>query len=199
MAEQNRMGETNPSAPAQHQVSRTEAVHQGGGSKERGGGGPVEVLQQGKTITLIFEQILGKVHQVEKNISLRSLPSGLKDGEGKIRISARDHSWNGGNPVTLEKDVIIDTQPPQVAVLGALHYVNQGGAGVVTYQTSEDTPVSGVQVGEGFYPGFALGKNRYLAYYAVPINASSGITAVVSAEDRAGNQTKNSYRLILKV
>jgi len=112
----------------------------------------VEVVQQGKTVTLLVEHFPRETRRVEKTLLLKPLPQGLKEGEAQLRISARDHSWNR-NSVVMGKDVIIDTIAPQVTILGALHYINKGGTGVVTYTTTEDTPVSGVQIGDLFSRG----------------------------------------------
>lgn len=158
----------------------------------------LEVVQQGKSVTLINEKFPKGTHRVEKTISLKPLPKGLKDGEAQIRISARDHSWNRGNPVVLERGVIIDTHPPQLTVLGALHYINQGGAGLITYQTSEETPVSGVKVGDLFFPGYPAGKNLYIAYFAVPYDAGLQVPISAAAEDLAGNRTSASFRPVIK-
>ncbi len=158
----------------------------------------VEVIQQGKAIPLLSEKFPKETHRVEKVFTLRPLPQSLKDGEASIKISAKDHSWNWGNPVSLEKNVIIDTTPPQLSVLGAQHYVNQGGTGLVTYQTSKEVPVNGVQVGDVFFPGFAEGKDRYLAYFAIPPDASPDISTSAMVEDHSGNQAKAGFRVILK-
>jgi murein DD-endopeptidase MepM/ murein hydrolase activator NlpD len=158
----------------------------------------VDVAQQGKTTTLLSEQFPKDTHRVEKTLAMRPLPAGLKNGEAQIRISALDHSWNGGNPVFLERSVIIDTVPPQLTVLGTLHYVNQGGAGLVAYQASEETPVNGIRVGDLFFPGYPTSKNHYLAYFAVLYNAPTEMPVSVVGEDRAGNQTKVAFRPVIK-
>ena len=158
----------------------------------------VDAVQQGKTTTILAERFPKETHRVEKAIVMRPLPQGLKEGEAQIRISALDHSWNGGNPVVLEKNVIIDTIPPQMAVLGTLHYVNQGGTGLVTYQTSEETPVNGVQAGDLFFPGYSAGKDRYLAYFAVLYNVPPGVPVSVVGEDQAGNRAKIGFRPVIK-
>jgi murein DD-endopeptidase MepM/ murein hydrolase activator NlpD len=129
---------------------------------------------------------------------MRPLPKGLKDGEATIKISAWDYSWNHGNPVVLEKNILIDTLPPQIAVLGAQHYVNQGGAGLITYTSSEEIPVNGAQVGDLFFPGYAVGKDRYLAYYALPPGAPQDIPFNAVGEDPAGNRSKIAFRPIIK-
>ena len=158
----------------------------------------VEVVQQGKTIPLLKEQFPKGTPRVEKTLVMRPLPKGLKDGEAQIKVFAQDHSWNRGNPVFLERNVIIDTHPPQLSVLGTLHYINQGGAGLVTYQTSEEVPMNGVQVGDLFFPGYPAGKDRYLAYFALPYDASRDISFTAVAEDQAGNRTKIPFRPIIK-
>ncbi len=158
----------------------------------------LEVVQDGKTTALVQEQYAPGTAQVEKVISLRPLPQGLKEGEAQVRLSARDHSWNRGNPVTLERIYIIDTQPPKISVSGGQHYANQGGAGFVAYQSSEEVPRSGVQIGETFFPGFPAGKDRYTAYFAVSQDAPAKTPASVAAEDMAGNRTQVSIPLVIK-
>ncbi len=158
----------------------------------------VDVNQGGKTATLLTESFPAKTHRVEKTIAMRPLPGGLKDGGVVVTVTAKDFSWIGGNPVTLTRNMTIDTIPPQLTVLGALHYVNRGGAGVITYQVSEESPVNGVQMGEVFYPGYHLEKDHYVAYYPIPYAPDAQVSPVVVAEDRAGNRTKNAFRAILK-
>jgi murein DD-endopeptidase MepM/ murein hydrolase activator NlpD len=158
----------------------------------------VEVVQREKVTTLLAERFPKEMHRVEKTLVLRPLPQGVKDGEAQIRIFARDHSWINGNPVALERAVIIDTVPPRLTVLGALHYVNQGGTGLVTYQTSKETRVNGVQVSDLFFPGYPAGKDRYLAYFAMLYDAPLAVPVSVMAEDQAENRTKSSFRPVIK-
>jgi len=156
----------------------------------------VEAIQKGKTISLFSEQFPKGTPSVEKNLALRPLPQGLKDGEAQIKISARDHSWHGGNPVTLERTVVIDTRPPQINVLGSLHYINQGGTGFVTYQISEETPVNGVQVGDQLFPGYSPGNNQYMAYFTLGYGIQKEASVLAVAEDHAGNKAKAGFRLV---
>lgn len=158
----------------------------------------VEAAQKGKNIVLLQEKVPKGTYQIEKTIALRPLPSGLKDGDTEIKISARDHSWNWGNPIAVSKKVIIDTQPPRLNVWGGLHYVNQGGTGFITYQISEEAPVSGVQVGEKIFPGFILEKNQYIAYFTLGHEMPRDSSVWAMAEDRAGNRGKAGIRLIIK-
>jgi len=158
----------------------------------------VDVVQQGKTLNLLYEKFPKETRLVEKTIALRPLPKGLRDGEAQIKISAKDHSWNWGNPVTVEKAVVIDTTPPQLSVLGTLHYGHQGGTGVITYQVSEEVPLTGVQAGATLFPGYAVGQGRYLAYFAIPQDASPKTSFSALAEDQAENRTQTGFRVVIK-
>ncbi|MGB9697947.1 MAG: M23 family metallopeptidase [Thermodesulfobacteriota bacterium] len=158
----------------------------------------VEALQKGNTVILWQEKIPKGTNKLEKTISLRPLPAGLKDGETELKVFARDHSWNWGNPVTVTKKFVVDTHPPQINVLGGIHYINQGGTGCITYQTSEETPISGVQVGEKLFPGYLREKNHYLVFFTLGYEQVKELAIYAVAEDQAGNKGKVSLRLIPK-
>ena len=158
----------------------------------------VELIQGGKSVSLLSEKFPQKTRLVEKTFALRPLPKGLQDGEAQLKISAKDHSWNWGNPVSLEKTVVIDTTPPQLSVLGTLHYGHPGGTGVITYLVSEEAPLSGVQVGQTLFRGYAVGPGRYVAYFAIPLDASANTSFSALAEDPAGNRAQAGFRVILK-
>jgi len=158
----------------------------------------LEVVQKGKTTTLLTERFPRGMQRVEKTIPIRPLPQGLKEGEAQIRVSAQDHSWNRGNPVVLERSVVIDTLHPQLTVWGALHYVNRGGTGLVTYQTSEETPVNGVKFGDLFFSGYSAGMNSYLAFFAIPYDAPRETPVSIVGEDKAGNRTQRAFRPVIK-
>lgn len=158
----------------------------------------LEVVQEGRAISILSEKFGKGTPAVEKTVSMMPLPKGLKDGEAQIRITAWDHSWNRGNQVSLEKAVIIDTKPPQVNVLGTQHYVNLGGAGLITYRASKELAKSGVQAGNLFFPGFSIEKHRFLAYFAFPHDLQRDVSFAVTGEDHPGNRVKIGFRPIVK-
>lgn len=158
----------------------------------------VEALQKGNTVLLVQEKLPKGIKKVEKTIPLQPRPKGLSDGDTEIKVFARDYSWNWGNPVTVTKKFIVDTQPPQINVFGGIHYINQGGTGFITYQTSEETPLSGVQVGERLFPGYLWEKNQYLVYFTLGYERAKDLPIWAVAEDHAGNRGKVSFRLLPK-
>jgi murein DD-endopeptidase MepM/ murein hydrolase activator NlpD len=140
----------------------------------------------------------GPVEVKEKQtIDLKKL--GLKEGAAEVVLEVRDYSLWGlfqGNLTRIAKDVTIDTKPPKITLLHATRYLKQGGAGIVIYQTSEDTQRHGVQINGIFYPGFPLADGRertHIAYLALPYEAASIVEPKIMAEDQAGNKTTASF------
>ncbi len=121
---------------------------------------------------------------------------GIKDGKAILRMATRDYSWRHwgkGNVIYQEQEVTIDTKPPAIELLSRTHYLAQGGSGLAIYKLSEDCPVSGVTVGETFYPGYAGGsgdKAIHMAFFAVDYRQGPDTPIYVNATDAAGNQSR---------
>lgn len=148
----------------------------------------VDVFQDQKEFSLFQEKYPGKTYAVEKQLSMRPLPSGLEEGEVVLRITARDHSWNGGNRTVLERKMSIDTRPPRPAILGGPHYINQGGSGLIMVASNEETPLVELEVEGAFFKGFPVTESRYAVFYALPHRAPTDTTMRLAVEDAAGNR-----------
>lgn len=137
----------------------------------------------------------GKEKTVEVKATISPQALGLSDGKGIIRVVAWDYSlrkWGKGNQVYLEKEIQIDTQAPTINLISHAHNLNQGGSGLAIYRLSEECPVSGVTVGDYFYPGYAghfKDPAVHMAFFALDYTQGKGTPIAVSAEDRAGNHT----------
>ena len=166
---------------------------------------------QGKEVELLDQPmdagglILGGGRQeinFERTIEPKKL--GLTEGEVIFRVVARDLSWRGwfhGNKATIEKKMTIDFKPPVVTALTRAHNVNQGGSGLVIYELSEDCPVSGVQVGDHFFPGYPglVDKDTVLAaFFTLAYNQDTGTRIFIKAVDLAGNTTRAGFAKYLK-
>lgn len=129
---------------------------------------------------------------------------GVSDGKAMLRIVVRDHSWRGffkGNKRYVEKEVTIDTRPPEVTILSKFHYLNQGGTGLVVYQVSEAVSKTGVYVGDVFFPGYAGNfddKRNKLAFFALNYKQGPGTKIVVYASDAAQNSVRRGFRYNIK-
>jgi murein DD-endopeptidase MepM/ murein hydrolase activator NlpD len=104
---------------------------------------------------------------------------------------ARDASLFRGNEAVVQKQMTIDLTPPTVELIADDRYINFGGVGAIVYQASPDTAVSGVKIGQHFFPGFkgAIQGNpdRYFALFAHPYDAPADVRAKLVVTDKAGN------------
>ncbi len=134
---------------------------------------------------------------VSVNVDVKKLE--ITDGKAIFRVMARDHSWRNwfhGNKTAIEKEIMIDTKPPEIVVLNLANYRNQGGAGLVIYRLSESCPVSGVMVGEMFYPGqtgYFSDSGIYLAFIALSHHQGPETELFIKAIDPAGNATRSGF------
>jgi murein DD-endopeptidase MepM/ murein hydrolase activator NlpD len=138
-----------------------------------------------------------KDHAVTLNIQPKDLE--LSDGPARLQITATDFAWRRwlrGNRTYLEKELVIDTQPPRVTVLTQAHNLNPGGSGLVVYKLSEACSRSGVQVGDQFFPGHG-GVTQdpmvRLCFFALSHEQQRGTVLKLIAEDDAGNQAQMGF------
>ncbi len=166
----------------------------------------VGLLQEGKEVVLHEQDFPaaglwggGKIHKSAVTIKIEPAKLGFSDGGAILRVAVRDFSWRNwwqGNRTYLEEKLVIDTRPPEIAVVSQAHYINQGGAGLVVFQLSEDCPRKGVVVGENFFPAHPLpasGKHLNLAFFALGYPQGPQTEIFVEATDRAGNSVKAGF------
>lgn len=129
---------------------------------------------------------------------------GFKEGSAILNIMTRDYSWRGwfrGNKGVLELPVVIDLKPPVIAVLTRMHNINQGGAGLVIYRLSEACPVSGVQVGDHFYPGYSgyfKDPAVHLSLFALAYDQGADTPIFIQGTDAAGNLSQTGFNKLIK-
>ena len=166
----------------------------------------IALLKGGKEVVLHEEDFPaaglwggGKIHESSAKIKIEPAKLGFSDGEAVLRMVVWDYSWRDwwhGNKTYLERKIIIDTRPPEIAVVSRAHNINQGGAGLVIFKTSEACPRSGVMVGGNFFPAHlfqAADKNVYLAFFALGYQQGPQTEIFVTASDRAGNSAKAGF------
>ncbi len=132
------------------------------------------------------------VRRKEVSVAVDASVLKLNDGPASLILTAVDYSlWK--NRTVITRPVQIDFMPPQISQLNPTNHINQGGACVLTYRLSEAVTQTGVQVGDVFYPGHPVtlaGKPGYVAYFALPLDATPGAPQIrILARDQAGNET----------
>jgi murein DD-endopeptidase MepM/ murein hydrolase activator NlpD len=128
-----------------------------------------------------------------KKLTATIIPSnlGIKDGQASLQIHVVDFSPLK-NSALMQKDVIIDSVPPQATLISTGHYINPGGSCLAIYTTSNDAVKSGVKFGDNFFPGYPTkigGKPCYASYIAVPMEMKDNTPIHVIAWDKAENES----------
>ncbi|CAB1060252.1 Membrane proteins related to metalloendopeptidases [Olavius sp. associated proteobacterium Delta 1] len=171
----------------------------------------VGLLKDGKEIVLHDETFPsagllkgGTTNDASVKIPVAPIDLGFSDGDAILRLVVRDYSWRdwwNGNKTYAEKPVVIDTRAPGIEVFTSAHNINQGGAGLVVYRTSETCSQSGVQVGNKFFPGHAgyfKDPNLYLAFFALGYEQGRDTAIHLTAADLAGNPGKSGFNYYIR-
>ena len=120
----------------------------------------------------------------------------LKDGPGKLTVTARNVSWGGffkGRTATFTKSFTARLVPPRIEVLTRQHYVNQGGCDMIVYRVTPAEADSGVVVGSAFFKGFPLPGAAdpavRFSIFALPYDVDPATPMRVRARDEAENES----------
>ena len=126
----------------------------------------------------------------------------VQDGPASLIVTASDYAFRNlfkGNQTEITKDFLFSVTPPQLEVLSGQHYINQGGSECVVYRVSANVEVSGVQVGERFFPGYPVNssnkddKKLRFALFALQYDEPVDTPMKVVARDGAGNQVTADF------
>lgn len=171
----------------------------------------VGILQNGsEKVILDVKYPSGLIHKggetqyetIKKTVDLQKLS--LEDGKATIRMVVSDFSWRDkgrGNRTYIEKEILIDTAPPEIDILSTTHNVSQGGTCLVIYNVSEEDIESGVFVGSNFFPGYSgyyENKAVYISYFSVGSKQDGNTRIYVSASDKAGNKSQAGFSYYIR-
>ena len=145
---------------------------------------------------------------VMRQIGKRDIPA-LQPGPARIVVRAARSVLYGLREAESEttRDVQVRLEPPRLAVLSTLHYVNHGGAEFVVYRATPADVDSGVRVGDQAYPGFPASgagidgdEATRVAFFALLHDQDLTTPISLYARDPAGNEATASldYRAFPK-
>lgn len=167
----------------------------------------VAMIQNGKEVVLAEQDFPsagifrgGKIKSKSLSIPFEPGAHKFSDGKAVLRLAVWDYSWRGwwqGNQVYLEKNLIIDTQPPKIEMISTVHNLAQGGAGLVIYRTSENCPLTGVQVGDNFFPaygGYYKDPLIQLAFIGLGYQQGPETPIWIKAVDEAQNSVRTGVK-----
>jgi murein DD-endopeptidase MepM/ murein hydrolase activator NlpD len=170
------------------------------------------LLKQGEKSAIIYHKsfpprkvlLAGGPERVEEVVSVNIKSLAFQDGPAELEISSRDFSWwnwRRGNESMLTFPLTIDTRPPGVTIVYSPRYISPGGSGMVIYRINEESEKHGVIINGTFHPGFPMrapADGKFVAYIGLPYDLEKIEDAHVTALDRAGNEGRTSFGMILK-
>lgn len=171
----------------------------------RGGVASAEVrVVQGQASAVVAQQAFpAPAPEQRLDVAVAGRDLGLRDGAATIEVRARDNWWRplrkSDEPV-LSVPVTIKFTPPTLEVLGATHYLHQGGGGLAALRAKGAARV-GVKVGNDFFPGYPVGAPEgglVVALFGLPWNLPDASPIAAFAEDEAGNSVSRPLPSELK-
>jgi murein DD-endopeptidase MepM/ murein hydrolase activator NlpD len=133
---------------------------------------------------------------IVRQVGVREVPA-LQPGPARIVVRAARTVLYGIRELQAEatRDVEVRLEPPRLAVLSTLHYVNHGGVEFVVYRATPADVQSGIRVGNETYPGFpaegagiSSDPSLKVAFFALLPEQELNTPVTVYARDAAGNE-----------
>jgi murein DD-endopeptidase MepM/ murein hydrolase activator NlpD len=118
----------------------------------------------------------------------------LHDGKARLIVEAQANDFRAAT-ASLILDVDVNTQPPKVTADGVQHYVNQGGAELVTFAVSGYWTEAGVRVGPYTFRSFPVpGKSgERFSLFAIPWDVPADTVPIVYARNPSGAEAKAHF------
>jgi murein DD-endopeptidase MepM/ murein hydrolase activator NlpD len=155
----------------------------------------IVATQAGKDVELVNKTLPEGMTDLREEFSIPR--TGLTNGPLTLTVTVKDSSWHRfghGNRAQIVRELDIDSKSPVVSVLSGQHNVNYGGTGLVVYSTDEELAVSGVRMGDHFFPGYPYQPGKYLCFFAIPYNLDpASVTPTLAASDLAGNEVSIGF------
>ncbi len=167
-------------------------------------------LQQGATvITATQQETPDRLFFWKKKLAPAAhhlvLPAGADKGfkSGPAKLSAEAVANDlGAATVTRTIDVIVNLEPPRITADTEQHYINQGGAELVTFSVSGYFTESGVKVGDHKFRSFprpgGKGENDRFCLFAFPWDTPAGTVPLVYAANPAGQEVTAPFWFRIK-
>jgi murein DD-endopeptidase MepM/ murein hydrolase activator NlpD len=169
----------------------------------RGGVASVDVrVVQGTASAVVAQQAFPAPPAEQRlDLAIAGRDLGLKEGAATIEVRARDGFWRplrvSDQPIA-SVPVTIKFTPPTLEVLGATHYLHQGGGGLAVVR-AKGAARAGVKVGPDFFPSYPVGDSGLaVALFALPWNLPDAAPITAWAEDEAGNGVSRPLPIALR-
>jgi hypothetical protein len=125
----------------------------------------------------------------------KSKAPGLSDGKALLRVEAVSNDLRARADI-LTIDLVVNTKPPHLAVDEGQHYLNVGGAEMVTFNVSGYWTEAGVRIGHYEFRSFPIPggtKNRRLCLFAYPYDVPEGAKPEIFARNPSGAEVTAGF------
>ncbi len=119
----------------------------------------------------------------------------LKDGKARLVIEAQSNDFRASTQ-RMAWDVEVNSRPPRVVADGHQHYINQGGAELVTFKVSGYWTEAGVRVGPYTFRSFPVpggSKEDRFSLFAFPWDVDANTVPVVYARNPSGTEARAQF------
>jgi murein DD-endopeptidase MepM/ murein hydrolase activator NlpD len=122
---------------------------------------------------------------------------GFRSGPAALLVEAVSNDFRGRTD-TLRREVQINLAPPKLTVSSGQHYINQGGAGLVTFEATGFWTEAGVRIGPHEFrsyplPGAASETKRF-CLFVFPWDVPATEAPLVFARNPAGEQVTAPFQ-----
>lgn len=157
-----------------------------------------ELQQDGQTQIVASDKTASK--QAARLFSFtagKKQASFLKEGTASLVITAKSNDFRGANE-TLTQTVQVTLRPPTIVADGRQHYINQGGAELVTLDLGGSWTDAGVHIGKysaGTFamPGQPETSDHRFSLFPYPWDLSPDVMPVAYVRNSAGTEVTASF------
>lgn len=121
---------------------------------------------------------------------------GFRSGPAKLRVEVESNDLRGKLD-SREYNIPIVLEPPRLSVDGLQHYINMGGAELVTFTVSGSWSEAGVKVGNYTFRSYpipgAKSENERFSLFAFPYDLPADTVPRVYARNAGGQEVTGSF------
>ncbi len=167
-------------------------------------------VRQGSAVsTASFQQPADRLLFWKKRLAPAEVPlelsarqdQGFRSGPAQLTVKAVSNDLRGA-VAQRTYQVVINLEPPRVTADGAQHYINLGGAELVTFTVSGYWTEAGVKVGPHKFRSFPLpgakSQNERFCLFAFPWDTPADTVPLVYASNPAGHEVTAQFWYRLK-
>jgi len=156
-------------------------------------GSRYQVYDHSRPSTRLFFFKQQKPEDVTFEAGTKNAPA-LKDGKARLIVEATSNDLRGSTAEEAH-DINVITRPPSIAADGAQHYINQGGAELVTFSVQGFWTEAGEKSGPYTFRSFAVPgrQGQRFSLFVYPWDLPPATAPFVYARNPAGNEATGHF------